>query len=194
MARSTAPSDVRGLSQQTNKHAPRPNSNKINTPPPKQQKKQARPRPNRKKKVHPPPKQQKPKKKRKKEKKKNDHPPKHQKKTRSEGAGACFFFAVWAGACFFPTLAVGLLDFKVDVVLARLEADSSDQPPGIPAVPNHQVSLQCPTNEYPCTGQPQSILTLPNRKVIPAVSNCKVSLQCPTSEYPGSLLDSTCKA
>ena len=27
---------------------------------------------------------------------------------------------------YFPTLAVGLLDFKVDVVLARLEADCSD--------------------------------------------------------------------
>ena len=26
----------------------------------------------------------------------------------------------------FPTLAVGLLDFKVDVVFARLEADFSD--------------------------------------------------------------------
>ena len=51
---------------------------------------------------------------------------------------------------FFPTLAVGLLDFKVDVVLAQLEADFSDQPPSIPAVPDHQVSLQCPTNEYPC--------------------------------------------
>ena len=58
---------------------------------------------------------------------------------------------------FFPTLAVGLLDFKVDVVLARLEADFSDQPPSIPAVPYHQVSLQCPTAEYPYTAQPQSI-------------------------------------
>ena len=38
--------------------------------------------------------------------------------------------------CLFPTLAVGLLDFKVDVVLARLEADFRDQPPSIPAVPN----------------------------------------------------------
>ena len=37
----------------------------------------------------------------------------------------------------FPTLAVGLLDFKVDVVLARLEADFSDQPTSIPAVLNH---------------------------------------------------------
>ena len=57
----------------------------------------------------------------------------------------------------FPTLAVGLLDFKVDVVLARLEADFRDQPPRIPAVPNHQVSLQCPTAEYVCSTQPQSI-------------------------------------
>ena len=47
-------------------------------------------------------------------------------------------FLIW----FFPTLAVGLLDFKVDVVLA--------QPQGIPAVPNCKVSLQWPTNEYPC--------------------------------------------
>ena len=55
-----------------------------------------------------------------------------------------------------PTLAVGLLDFKVNVVLARLEADFSDQPPSIPAVPNHQVSLQCPTAEYPCSAQPRT--------------------------------------
>ena len=34
------------------------------------------------------------------------------------------------------SLAMGLLDFKVDVVLARLEADFSDQPPSISAVPN----------------------------------------------------------
>ena len=56
----------------------------------------------------------------------------------------------FAAFSLFPTLAVGLLDFKVDVVLARLEADFSDQPPSIPAVPDHQASLQCPTNEYPC--------------------------------------------
>ena len=60
----------------------------------------------------------------------------------------------------FPTLAVGLLDCKVDVVLARLEADFSDQPPSIPAVPNRRVSLQCPTAEYPYTAQPQSILAV----------------------------------
>ena len=72
---------------------------------------------------------------------------------------------------------MGLLDFKVDVVLARLEADFSDQPPTIPAVPNHQVSLQCPTAEYPCNAQPQSI---------PAVPNRKVSLQCPPTKYPCS--------
>ena len=48
-----------------------------------------------------------------------------------------------------PTLAVGLLDLKVDV-LNRLEADFSDQPPSIPAVPNHEISLQCQTSEYPC--------------------------------------------
>ena len=45
---------------------------------------------------------------------------------------------------FFPTLAMGLLDFKVDVVLARLEADFSDQPPSIPAVPNRRVSTEVP--------------------------------------------------
>ena len=66
----------------------------------------------------------------------------------------------------FPTLAVGLLDFTVDVVLARLEADFSDQPPSLPAVP---------TVEYPCSAQPPSI---------PAVPNHEVSLQCPTNEYP----------
>ena len=80
-------------------------------------------------------------------------------------------------ACLFPTLSVGLLDFKVDVVLARLEADFSDQPPNIAAVPNHQVSLQCPPTKYPCSAQPPSI---------PAVPNGRVSLQCPTTMYPGS--------
>ena len=102
---------------------------------------------------------------------------------------------------FFPTLAVGLLDFKVNVVLARQEDDFSDQPPSVPAVPNRQVSLQCPSAEYPCSAQPQIILTLPKRKVslqcsttkyprsaqpqsIPAVPNCGVSLQCPTAKYP----------
>ena len=69
---------------------------------------------------------------------------------------------------------MGLLDFKVDVVLARVEADFSDQPPSIPAVPNHPVSLQCPTTMYPCSAQPLSILAVPNRKV---------SLQCPTAMY-----------
>ena len=98
------------------------------------------------------------------------------------------------------------------VVLARLEADFSDQPPSLPAVPNHQVSLQCPTTKYPCNAQLPSILTVPNRRVslhcptakypcnlqcsttkyprsaqrqsISAVPNCKVSLQCPTTKYP----------
>ena len=108
----------------------------------------------------------------------------------------------------FPTLAVGLSDFKVDVVLARLEADFSDQPPSIPAVPNHQVSLQCPATKYPCSSQPPSIPAVPNRKVslhcpttkypcsaelqsmpevyIPAAPNRRVSLQCPTTKYPCS--------
>ena len=52
---------------------------------------------------------------------------------------------------------MGLLDVKVDVVLARLEADFRAQPPGIPAAPNHQVSLQCPTTKYPCNAQSQNI-------------------------------------
>ena len=89
---------------------------------------------------------------------------------------------------------MGLLDFKVDVVLARLEADFSDQPPSIsaapnhqvtkyscraqpqsiPAVPNHQVSLQCQTAKYPCSAQPMSILAR------------RVSLHCPTTKYPCS--------
>ena len=48
---------------------------------------------------------------------------------------------------------MGLLDFKIDVVFARLEADFSDQPPSIHTVPNHQVSLQCPTDGYPCSSK-----------------------------------------
>ena len=43
---------------------------------------------------------------------------------------------------------MGLLDLKVDVVLARLEAEFSAQPPSIPAVPNRRVSLECRTAEY----------------------------------------------
>ena len=42
---------------------------------------------------------------------------------------------------------------------------------------NYQVSLQCPTAEYPCSALPQSILTLPNDHA---------SLQCPTAEDPCS--------
>ena len=65
----------------------------------------------------------------------------------------------------------------VDVVLARLEADFSAQPPSIPAVPSRRVSLQCPTTKYPCSAQPPRI---------PAVPNRRVSLQCPTTKYPCS--------
>ena len=76
--------------------------------------------------------------------------------------------------CFglFPILAVGLLGFKVYVVLALCqELDCSAQwpripaaqPQSIPAVPSHQVSLQCPTAEYPCS-----------------------ALQCPAAECPCS--------
>ena len=91
---------------------------------------------------------------------------------------------------------MGLLDFKVDVVLARQEADFSDQPPSIPAVripavPNHQVYLQCPTTKHPCSAQPPSIPAVPNRRVspqcptsnIPAVPKRRVSLECPTAKY-----------
>ena len=63
---------------------------------------------------------------------------------------------------------MGLLDFEVDEVLARLEADFSDKPPSILALPNRKVSLQCPTAAYP------------------AVSNHEISLQGPTDKYPCS--------
>ena len=89
---------------------------------------------------------------------------------------------------------MGLLEFKVDVVLARLEADFSDQPPSIPAVPNHQVSLQCPTADYPCSAQPPSPTTkypcsaqpIVSLQCLANVANRKVSLQCPTTKYPCS--------
>ena len=79
---------------------------------------------------------------------------------------------------------MGLLDFKVDVVLARLEADFSDQPPNIPAGPNQKVSLQCPTAEYPCSAQPKYLCSA-QAQSIPAVPR-KVSLHCPTAKYPCS--------
>ena len=75
---------------------------------------------------------------------------------------------------FFRTLALGLLDCKVDVVLARPEADFTDQP------------LQCPTAEYPCSAQLQSIPAVPNRRVSFTLPNRKVSLQCSTTKYPRS--------
>ena len=67
----------------------------------------------------------------------------------------------------FPTLAVGLLDFKVYLVLAlRPELDYSVQPQSILAVPNRRlssapkVSLQCPpTTKYPCR-RPKNARTL----------------------------------
>ena len=110
----------------------------------------------------------------------------------------CFLFF-----SLFPTLAVGLLDFKVNVVLARLEADFSDQPPNIPAVPNRRVSLHCPTTKYPCSALPQSLHAVPNRRVslqcpttkypcsaqpqsLPAVPSRRVSFHCPTAKYPCS--------
>ena len=103
---------------------------------------------------------------------------------------------------FLPTLAVGLLDFKVYVVLALChELDCSAQPQSIPAVPNHRVSLQCPATKYPCSAQPQSIPAVPGRRLslqcpatkypcsaqpqsVPAVPSHEVSLQGPTAEYP----------
>ena len=115
---------------------------------------------------------------------------------------------------------VGMLEMNnVDVVLVRLEADFRDQPPSIPAaqppnilaVPNHQVSLWCPTTRYPCSAQPkypciaqsQSMFAVPNRRTslhcptatypcsaqplgIPAMPNHQVPLQCPTTKYPCS--------
>ena len=72
----------------------------------------------------------------------------------------------------FPTLAVGLLDFKADVVLAflaRLEADFSDQPTSIPAVLNHYATKYPrpagPTEKSPCSAQPQSSPGVPNSRV-----------------------------
>ena len=85
--------------------------------------------------------------------------------------------ASWSGL--FPTLAEGSFDFKVYVVLApRPEPDWSARWQRIPAVPsrrvssmpNHQVSLQCPTSKYPCSTQPPSIPAVPS----------------PTAEYPCS--------
>ena len=86
--------------------------------------------------------------------------------------------------------------FKVYVVLAlRAELDCSAQWQRIPAVPNHQASLQCPTTKHPCSAQPPSIPAVLNGNVypcsvqlqsIPAVtnSNRRVFLQCQTVEYP----------
>ena len=87
---------------------------------------------------------------------------------------------------------MGLLDFKVDVVLARLEADFSDQPPSIPAVPNHRVSLHCPNAKYPRSAQPLVSSQCPTAKYpcsvqlqsITAMPNCRVSRQCPATKYP----------
>ena len=107
---------------------------------------------------------------------------------------------------FFPTLAVGLLDLKVDVVLARLEADFryqppsisavlnhkkshpyTAQPPSIPAVPNHRrVSLQCPTAGIPYTAQPPSIPAVPNHRKVSLQCPTRDSLHCPTTKYPCS--------
>ena len=88
---------------------------------------------------------------------------------------------------------MGLLDSKIYVVLARLEADFSDQPPSIPAVPNHQASLQCLTAEYPytaakypCSAQPLSILAVPKCRVSPQCPTTKCSCRGPTEKYPCS--------
>ena len=110
-----------------------------------------------------------------------------------------------AVTCPVSVFPVGLLDFEVDVVLARLEADFSDQQPSVPAMPSRRVSLQCPTTKYPRSAQPPSIPAVPKRRVslqcrtaeypcsaqppqcsILTVPNRKVSLQCPTAKYPCS--------
>ena len=53
----------------------------------------------------------------------------------------------------------------------------SAQPQRIPAMPNHRVSLQCPTAGYPSSAQPVSTPAVPNQ----------VSLQCPiTARFPCS--------
>ena len=70
------------------------------------------------------------------------------------------------------------------------ENPCSAQPPSIPAVPNHQIFLQCSTTKYPCSAQPPSIPAVPNQRVslqcLTDVPNRKVSLQCPTTKYPCS--------
>ena len=82
--------------------------------------------------------------------------------------------------------------------------DFGDQPPNVPTLPNHQVSLQCPTTQvslqcpttkYPCSAQkmsipamlngcaqPQSIPAVPNHASILTLPNRRVSLQCPTTQ------------
>ena len=90
---------------------------------------------------------------------------------------------------FFPTLTVGLLDFKVYVVLARPAPDCSAQlRVSLQCPPTAEYpSKQCPTAEYPCSAQPQSIpASSAQPQSIPAVPNHKVSQQCPTAEYPSS--------
>ena len=108
---------------------------------------------------------------------------------------SCPFFEI-----LFPTLTVGLLDFKVCVVLTlRPEPDCRAQSRSDPAVPDHQASLQYPTTKYPCSAQPQSIPSAPNHQVFlqcpsrvslqcllqsHAVSNHQVCLRCLTAKYP----------
>ena len=108
----------------------------------------------------------------------------------------CSVRSGWILTCFrftrldelIPTLTVGLLDFKVYVVLARPEPDCSAQLHSIPAVPNRRVSLQCLTAENPCSAQPQSIpASSAQSRSIPAVPNHKVSQQCPTVVQPQSI-------
>ena len=64
---------------------------------------------------------------------------------------------------------------QVSLQCPTAEYPCSVQPPKILAVPKCRVSLQCRTADYPCSAQLQSI---------PAVPKRRVSLQCPTAEYP----------
>ena len=119
----------------------------------------------------------------------------------------------------FPTLAVGLLDFQVHVVLAlRPEPDYSAQPPvpttkhprstpttKCPCSAHRRVSLQRPTTKCPCNAQPQSVPAVPNHQVslttkypcsaqaqnIPAVPSHHVYLQCLATKYPRSAQPTT---
>ena len=93
------------------------------------------------------------------------------------------FFVLFA---LFPTLAVGLLGSMLSLPSTRSRT----------AVLNGNVFLQCPTTMYPCSAQLQDIPAVPHHQIslqcpaqppsIPAVPNRHVSLQCLTAKYPCS--------